>query len=438
MSEINRHYKLNRKVPDVPEKVIREFPIWLTFVPLKSRMVIVIDGLNYLDSDNNALELAWLPEYFPPNVRVIVSASPGNSLEALKKRGWKTLIVKEMSLDEKRQFILNYLSIYGKSLDENLNKKIILCNQTSIPLFLKVLLDELRVFGRNDELGKKIDFFLSCENINIMYYNVLGRLEEDYEEEMPGLVGDVLSLLWASRDGLSESELLEIMEFEGKPIPKYCWSALHLALEDILVNRINLLNFSNDYIRRAVEARYLKNNDRKVNCHIRISTYFEKCSEDERKIFELPWQLEKAEEWEKLKNYILDPVIFTNLASKEKRYDLLRYWRALSNIFDIVALYEKEVDFLIKLNSPTQIIRKFLYQIAFILELNSMNQAAENFYLRAMVNWESSGETENPEYANILNNIGNIYKDKGEYQKAKELHQRALNIRKRTHRIHSC
>jgi nephrocystin-3 len=434
MSAMNRRYQLNREVPETPNKIMEEFPIWLTFVSLKSRMVLIIDGLNYLYSNMNAAELAWLPEYFPPKVRVIVAASPGNALEALEKRGWATLNVERMSIESKRTFIYDYLSIYGKSLDENRIKRITASDQSSTPLFLKVLLDELRVFGVHAELDKKIEYYLSCENVDLLYDKIFGRLEEDYEANIPGLVKKFLSLLWTSRNGLTESELLEIIESKGKPVPKYSWSPLFLALEEIqiLINRVNLLNFANDYIRRAVENRYLVNDDEKVNFNIEISNYFEKRTIDERKIFELPWQLEKAGEIEKLKNVIVDPEVFINLATKSRRYELLRYWRALSNNFEIVTCYEEKIDFLLKSKASTHIIRNFLYQVAFLFELNSMNQAAGKFYLRALENWENAGETENPIFANILNNIAELYKEREEFNKAKELHLRALNIRTRT------
>jgi hypothetical protein len=42
---------------------------------------------------------------------------------------------------------------------------------------------------------------------------------------LQGLVGDVLSLIWVSRRGLTESELLDILE-----IPHSLWSPLHLAM----------------------------------------------------------------------------------------------------------------------------------------------------------------------------------------------------------------
>ena len=41
---------------------------------------------------------------------------------------------------------------------------------------------------------------------------MFGRLEKDFEKHRPGLIGDALALLWVARRGLTESELVEILE----------------------------------------------------------------------------------------------------------------------------------------------------------------------------------------------------------------------------------
>ena len=49
-------------------------------------------------------------------------------------------------------------------------------------------------------------------NVDKLFELVFARLEKDFEKTRAGLVGDALALLWVSRRGLSESELVGILE----------------------------------------------------------------------------------------------------------------------------------------------------------------------------------------------------------------------------------
>ena len=44
-------------------------------------MLIVIDGLNRLRNDDGEVNLAWLPQVFPPNVRVVVATTLPTGME---------------------------------------------------------------------------------------------------------------------------------------------------------------------------------------------------------------------------------------------------------------------------------------------------------------------------------------------------------------------
>ena len=75
---------------------------------------------------------------------------------------------------------------------------------------------------------------------------------KDFETQSPGLVRDVFCLLWTSKEGLSETELLDILE-----VSKLTFSSLMMAVKDMLLSRSGLLSFYHDDIRKAVENRYL-------------------------------------------------------------------------------------------------------------------------------------------------------------------------------------
>ncbi|MEN3033491.1 MAG: hypothetical protein ABDH18_00690 [Aquificaceae bacterium] len=75
-------------------------------------------------------------------------------------------------------------------------------------LFLKALLEELRIFGDYRGFTDKIKELLSIQTVDDLFEKIFERCEKDYGD----FVKDVLVLLQVSRDGLSESELLEVLE----------------------------------------------------------------------------------------------------------------------------------------------------------------------------------------------------------------------------------
>src|SRR5208283_17357 len=80
------------------------------------KFILILDGLNQLEDRDNAPNLGWLPNYFPPNIRVILSSLPGPSLNALKKRDWPEFQVHGLESSERKILIEDYLGGYRKTL----------------------------------------------------------------------------------------------------------------------------------------------------------------------------------------------------------------------------------------------------------------------------------------------------------------------------------
>jgi len=100
--------------------------------------------------------------------------------------------------------------------------------QTANPLYLQVILEELRIFGEFEKLETHLEGYLQTKTIPALYEKMLARLEADYQPETyPNLVENALSLLWAARQGLEENELLAILNIKAKAT----WSPLYFALQ---------------------------------------------------------------------------------------------------------------------------------------------------------------------------------------------------------------
>ena len=289
-------------------------------------MVLVLDALNHLEDRFGALDLVWLPKVIPENVRILLSSLPGRPLEELRRRGWPSLTVEPLQPQECQRLIRDYLALFTKTLAAGPMERIAAAEQCRNPLFLRLLLDELRLFGRHEELGWRINRCLAAQSIPELYQVILERCEQDYGQARPGLVRDSLAMLWAARRGLSESELMELLGQAGQPLPRLYWSPLFLALEQSLVNRSGLIGFFHDYLRQAVQARYLPGPPEQELAHLDLAAYFwTQPVFAPRRLDELPWQLVQAGQWQRLYSLLAD-LDFFNAAWDYDSYEVKTRW----------------------------------------------------------------------------------------------------------------
>jgi tetratricopeptide (TPR) repeat protein len=327
-------------VPEQADALRVAFSKCLCAAAEKARIVIVIDGLDQLEDRDGALDLAWLPSRIPENIRLVLSTVPGKQLDELSRRGWHKLRVDLLNLDEVQQVAIRYLTEYGKTLAPSHMTRIIRSRQSKNPLYLRILLEELRIYGDHDTLDQRIDDCLQAQTIEELFQKLLARYEQDYEQDRPRLVGDVFSFLWATRQGLTEVELLELLSADEVPIPHAFWSPIYLASEQFLWCRSGLILIAHDSLRRAVRDRYLPEKQRQTTAHLRIADYLERCDFGlSRKhtsgnvkwgddLAEYIWQLTSANAWERLGKKLGDSNFLT-IAWLSNPTQVVRIWREI-------------------------------------------------------------------------------------------------------------
>lgn len=326
MGELKRRFDIRQEIPDQPDALRAAFANWLHMAAAKGRVVLILDALNQLEDREGAPDLVWLPPAIPTNVRLILSTLPGRPLEDHAKRGWPTLHVEPLDPAERRRLISEYLAQYTKTLSPDRVERIATSPQTTAnPLYLRALLDELRVYGDHLTLGQRIDHYLHASTPADLHQRILRRYEMDYDRDRPGLVRDAMSLLWAARRGLSEAELLDLLGANGEPLPRAQWSPLYLAAEQSLVSRSGLIGFFHDYLNRAVREKYLSTEQQQRAAHLRLAEYFEARDLGPRRIEELPWQLAEAEAWAALVTLLADPTFF-DAACDTNQFEVKAYW----------------------------------------------------------------------------------------------------------------
>jgi hypothetical protein len=228
------------------------------------RWIWVLDGIDRLDPDNqNALP--WLPLTIPDGVVIVASALECPAREILLERKFKTHTIAPLKAREQDALIRQYLGRYTKRLIAELRQAILSHPLAGSPLFLRVLLEELRQCGRYETLADQLDGYLSAQTVDDLYERILERLEVDTSSES---VHKVMTALWASRAGLGEEELLSMADLA--PLE---WAPIDLALEEALARNGNRLVFDHNYLRKAVEDRYLPTEEEKRQAHSSLAKW---------------------------------------------------------------------------------------------------------------------------------------------------------------------
>lgn len=266
-------------IPLSPTQMGELLPVWLAKLSEAGGGVILIDALNQLTTSEDR-ELWWWPKEWPVNVRLVLSTLQGDSLRAIERRGWLgegyTITVPRLRVGEKAEIMRHYLRLFTKELKVQLKEQILAASQTDNPLFLRTVLEELRVRSRHETLEKNLEGLLRCEDPARLFVHILKNLERDFTPEThPGLIHRALGLMGTARRGLAESEILELLSPaatpETEPLPRRLWSPLYLALEDSLVSKDGQLHWFHDYLRQAVSLEYLDGPQKRHAAHRRLA-----------------------------------------------------------------------------------------------------------------------------------------------------------------------
>jgi tetratricopeptide (TPR) repeat protein len=330
IGEIADRCGVSVEIPDKLDALRPAFAEALQRAATTGPVVLVIDGLDQLEDRGGGEWLTWLPPLLPTNVHIVVSARPGPAVEEAMQRGWRVIEVDPLGEAERRELVAAHLRQYRKSLPRQAVERIVAAQASGNALFLRVLLEELRLYGDHGTLDRRLTSLLGAADVAALYQLVLARWEADYERDRPGLVRDALTTLWAARRGLSEAELLDLLRDGELPLPSAIWSPLRLATKQMLVDHAGLFGFAHQYARDAVEDRYLALEGAQESAHQRLAGYFLASDRGPRRLEEGPWQLEQAGDWAELYELLSRPEVMLELTGSREA-DLRRYWARLES-----------------------------------------------------------------------------------------------------------
>jgi tetratricopeptide (TPR) repeat protein len=420
LMEIAEHRGLDEKIPEEPGALVAALPEWLAMLG-DEQMVLVLDGVNQLPEEER--DLHWFPAHIPANIRLIVTSTDDLTGESDRHGDWQVLRLTPLSLEEREALVVRYLSEFHKSLAPDQLRMIASSPQTAQPLYLRILLEELRMFGQFEVLDRQLEHYLGARDTGELFQRVLERMEEDFGARF---VQDVLRLIWVSRDGLGKEEIAGITLLSRTRL-----NLLLNALDYHLIERGGRLTFFHTYFRDAAEHRYCSDPQVVRATRAQLVEYFEQQPADERKADELPWQLREMEEWGGLAVVLTDLDLFDVFIDNDRTYELIGYWLSMQQHVSMTDAYQKAVERLEQSGASQEDQAGVIERIGNFLQTAGEHAVAGPMLENALQIRESIFGSDDLKTSRSLISVGQYYFKNGEYDRAESILQRALIVLER-------
>ena len=248
--EIYRSYGLvDPVVPTDYEELISAFSKGLSLAQVERPLVIIIDALECIDARNVVDVLAWLPSVLPAGARLIASTAPGVGQDSIERRLSAECFLRldPLTPADGDRILDQWMAQAGRTLQAH--QRIEVCGafqETGLPVALRLawgMASNWQSFADPAEtrLGRRMPDLMQ---------DVLSRLSANHGKP---LVSHTLALLAASRHGLDEEELLDLLSADqdvmydfkerarhrppDRQLPTVVWSRLLLDLAPNLMTK---------------------------------------------------------------------------------------------------------------------------------------------------------------------------------------------------------
>ena len=273
------------------------------------RGVVVLDGLNQLDE--GLADLDWLPWVLPSGLKVVVSYAtdvPGGAELRDRMAAGGDVVLHDLppltAAAQRRQVVEGYLSGYFKELEPELMEWLIGTPSAGNPLYLMIVLSELRVFGDYQQLRAQLTTRFGSQPLTA-FEEPLRRMENDPPyAALPQqqLVREVFGLLATARTGLSVDELAAIVPGDRRSVEDGIQVCLR-QMRPFLARRQGRDDLLHDSFRAAARRRYAGE-----DWHDRLADYFDALPlGSRRRLTELVYHLLEAGRFERVREVLCDP-----------------------------------------------------------------------------------------------------------------------------------
>ncbi|CAM9828683.1 unnamed protein product, partial [Scytosiphon promiscuus] len=375
------------EVPSSEERLIWSLNRFLAAAAKKcfpARIVVVIDGVFAIKGlEMPAGALHWLPTELPAGVRFIVSTiattdkggtpKPHRTYLELLRRKCPVLMMEAMNGECQEAIIGAFIHMHPNEIELNKEqiKRIIHLEVQSKPMYLRTLLYALRQgvalesgepAARSSEPmasegeanapgagasalatpdrptgrvpDRLLDLYLSSEDSISLTSKVLDVYAGYVDEGEMGanIMGAVLSVLYAARNGLMDCEVWGAAEINlGYELSENHKRVLLLVLKDNTMLVQGQRSFSHEEFRGVVYSKYIQSPETMVRLHIQMARYFARLPASDRKVECQPYHLEAAGCWNKLKNCLVDIDMFGIWWTPTHKKEFVALWASLTN-----------------------------------------------------------------------------------------------------------
>jgi len=335
-----------------------------------ARIVIIIDGVHQLECEGAAVgSLHWLPIELPPCVRFMVSTveqdKPTTGLTTttqastvgssylmdprdnqqkyklnstfveLSRRGYPMLSMEPLGVRARHDIITEFLHMNPTALElaENQQYKIASAPATAQPLFLRSLLQSLKLAScmANLSVDELMDIYLPCQSAYELIDKNFEICFDSSDEESRDYLGKVSSVVYFSRNGLTETEIWGLVRMLTKSVPEDRVKVkIHTFLKAYTMIVQDMHSFSHAIYKDVVFARYIQSKGESTRWHYAMARYFSQLPPCDRKLQALPYHLEEAGSWSRVKNCLTDIEMFQLWWTPKFKKDFLKIWSQLT------------------------------------------------------------------------------------------------------------
>jgi len=228
--EISRRYKVDEAdVPTDYRDLVTELGKRMQLASADRPLILFLDSLDQLSTSQDARNLIWLPNELPEGVSVIASTRPEEPLKALRSKQAREETLGGLSRHEGDDLLSQWLASVRRALQEPQRKEVLDQFEQSKgnPLYLKLAFEEARLWTSGS--GQPPEH-LAPEVKGIIEKNMIDRLKNEGNHG-EALVAHALGYLAASRYGLAEDELVDLLSRDLQVYEWFFKKSFHLPAD---------------------------------------------------------------------------------------------------------------------------------------------------------------------------------------------------------------
>ncbi|KAM6945696.1 NACHT domain- and WD repeat-containing protein 1 [Aplochiton taeniatus] len=272
-------------------ELVRFFHVLLAKVSQQGEtLLLILDSLDQLSESSHAHNLFWLPKDIPPNIHLVVSVNTGSRVYANLQRvvdmPGNFFEVGPLSRSEGKDIMEAYMRASQRALSPQQSEAVLdSFDLSGSPLHLRLTLARAKhwaSYSLPEQLQSSPPELLS---------HLLLSLEEKHGKK---LVEAALGCIALARDGMSESELCDVLSLDNDVLAEvYAWSLppqpalirlppllwaqvrhdLGEQLVELWANGVLVLRFQHRQLAEMVQTRYLSP-EQKSRLHRVMAEYF--------------------------------------------------------------------------------------------------------------------------------------------------------------------